>query len=131
MEINLIKPRNGRLLADTFSLVVDDSQDWHGAELRLLLRGLPLGTARVITATRVTAERLTDQSCLIATGMDRMKVKELFMAEFRRDIHPETRFWLLTLRWESRDLETHEHLFKEQWEKLVEQKELKIQNSAA
>ena len=130
IELNIQSNRDGRLLADGFTILASDDQDWHGQSVRIYLRGAFLGTARVQMATSFYAERLTDQNTMIVLGISKMKAKQTYMMEFG-DIAATTKLVYLALQWMERDLTAFGTVFNSQWAKLVEEKESKIQTSAA
>jgi hypothetical protein len=128
LELYLQNNRDGRLLADSFTILVPNDQPWHGATVAVYYRGSNLGSCRVTMATRFFAERLTDQNAMVALGMSKMKTTQTYMLEFG-DIAPTTHVCYVTLEWMSRDLTAFGPLFNAQWSKLVEEKESQIQTA--
>ena len=129
LQLNLAKARNGRLLADSFTVMAADDQDWHGQLVQVSLNGVYIGTARVQVTVPFLAEKLTDKSCMITLGLPAVEARSLYMREFG-GIHPNTRMTYIVLTWISRDLApVGTMLFNDQWAKLVEAKETQIQTA--
>lgn len=128
LELHLSDDRDGRLLADTFTILAPNDQPWHGATVSVFYLGNNLGKCRVTMATSFYAERLTDQNTLVVLGYSKRNTTRKFMLEFG-SIAATTSIAYLTLEWLSRDLTSFGTLFNLQWSKLVLQKESQIQTA--